>query len=85
MMRKSDQSNAAHSRQPQAGMGLIAAGRSREQKRPEAPLQERDPECEQSLRREERYRPGPRGHRHRGPHLRPVSRPPTCWQPFAGR
>jgi hypothetical protein len=74
-------------------MGLIAARRSREQKRPEEPLQERDPECEQSLRREERYRTFIHAGGRKGKpslELHPVVEgepyiPPTCWQPFAGR
>jgi formate hydrogenlyase transcriptional activator len=61
MMRKSDQSNAPQPRHPQAGMGLIAARRSWEQKRPEEPLRPRATEREESLRRladasEKRYR-----------------------------
>src|SRR5712692_10667338 len=51
MMRKSDQSNAPQARHPQAGMGLIAAGRSWEQKRPAEPLEPRATEREESLRR----------------------------------
>jgi len=48
MMRKSDQSNAAQPRHPQAGMG---ARRSWEQMRPEEPLRPRVTEREESLRR----------------------------------
>ena len=51
MMRKSDQRNAPQPRHPQAGMGLIAARRSWEQKRPEEPLRPRATEREESLRR----------------------------------
>jgi PAS domain S-box-containing protein len=51
MMRKSDQSNAPQPRHPQAGMGLMAARRSWEQKRPEEPLRPRATEREESLRR----------------------------------
>src|SRR5882724_7308866 len=51
MMRKSDQSNAAQPRHPQAGMGLIAARRSWEQTRPEELLQPWVTEREESLRR----------------------------------